>query len=118
MTTFDSIRGIGPAIRRGLEELGIADAAVLAGADVATLVKVRGISPARAESFIAQARALVTDANSVPDAAPRAKKDKKAAKGKTAKTSTGKKDKKAAKDKKVSAKKKGGKGKKKSKKKG
>lgn len=63
MSTLEKIPGIGPALRRGLDSLGIADAAALAKADVATITQVRGISPARAETFIAAAKGLAAAAD-------------------------------------------------------
>ncbi|PKQ10547.1 MAG: helix-hairpin-helix domain-containing protein [Alphaproteobacteria bacterium HGW-Alphaproteobacteria-1] len=63
MSTLENIPGIGPALRRGLDSLGITDAAALAKADVATITQVRGISPARAETFIASAKRLAAAAD-------------------------------------------------------
>ena len=58
MSKLEDIAGIGPALRHGLESLGITDPAGLAAAEVTVLTQVRGISPARAAAFIAAARAL------------------------------------------------------------
>jgi Holliday junction resolvasome RuvABC DNA-binding subunit len=110
MSTLENIPGIGPALRRGLDTLGIADAAALAKADVATITQVRGISAARAETFIAAAKRLAAAADpeqgarETETATPRSpdKKSKAADKSKGAKKEAAKpktKEKKSGKDK-------------------
>jgi hypothetical protein len=110
MSTLENIPGIGPALRRGLDTLGIADAAALAKADVATITQVRGISPARAETFIAAAKRLAAAADPAqgaletetarpksPDKTSKAADKSKGAKKKAAKPKP--KEKKSGKDK-------------------
>ncbi|MET4130585.1 helix-hairpin-helix domain-containing protein [Roseovarius sp. MBR-6] len=112
MSTLENIPGIGPALRRGLDTLGIADAAALAKTDVATITQVRGISPARAETFIAAAKRLAAAADPAqaareietetakpksPDKTSKAADTSKGTKKKAAKPKT--KEKKSGKDK-------------------
>ncbi|MBE0453318.1 helix-hairpin-helix domain-containing protein [Roseovarius autotrophicus] len=108
MSTLEDIGGIGPALRRALEDLGISDPAALAAADAATLTQVRGISPERAARFIAEAQTFVSPSvATAPDAAPakakgktkNSKKDRAGKKGKADKD--GKKNKKKDKDRKA-----------------
>jgi hypothetical protein len=96
-------------MRASLEALGIRDIADLARAEAATLTQVRGISPARAEAFLAAARATSAPAEPVAtDPVPIRGKDKTGAKKDKASKGKGKgkgkkknksKDKKAAKSK-------------------
>ena len=99
MTRLQDIHGIGPALRSGLEKLGITDVPALAAADVATLTQVRGISLARAQTFIATAQTIVQAiGNTAAPAAPEPKpSESKAAskKGGKAEKPRGKKAKKA-----------------------
>jgi len=114
MSTLDTIPGIGPAMRASLEALGIRDIADLARAEAATLTQVRGISPTRAEAFVARAREMGGAARPAAAEAPaqetgpakaKAKgKDKGGKKADKPKDKKKDKDKKKAKDKKKSAK--------------
>lgn len=69
MSDLKEIPGVGPAIALGLADIGITTTQGLSKADVATLTKVRGISEARAERFIAVAKMVVVSPE-IPEAAP------------------------------------------------
>lgn len=69
MSDLNDIPGVGPAIALGLADIGITTTQDLSNADVATLTKVRGISEARAERFIAVAKIVVVRPE-IPEAAP------------------------------------------------
>jgi hypothetical protein len=56
MSRFAEISGIGPALEDRLVENGITDIESLAAADPAVLAGIRGVTPARAESYQSQAR--------------------------------------------------------------
>ncbi|SEM27187.1 Helix-hairpin-helix domain-containing protein [Roseovarius azorensis] len=58
MAPIDNIRGIGPATLAGLAEIGVTSTKALAASDVARLTRVRGISAARAETYIAAAKQM------------------------------------------------------------
>jgi len=71
LSSLTDIRGIGPALARAIEALGIAGPEALATTAPATLTQVRGISLARAQGFIAAARALTQSAPDAPTPTPK-----------------------------------------------
>ncbi len=76
MSDINDIPGVGPAIALGLADIGITTTQELSSADVATLTKVRGISEARAERFIAVAK-MVLVSPEMPETAPVTPKEAK-----------------------------------------
>jgi Holliday junction resolvasome RuvABC DNA-binding subunit len=107
MSDLHDIPGVGPAIALGLADIGITTTQDLSKADVATLTKVRGISEARAERFIAVAKMVIASPDA-PKAVPVSSEkpeDSKPSKDKSKSKKDGgkksKKDKKTKKEKKA-----------------
>lgn len=86
MASPDQIPGIGPALRAALADIGITSTQDLATADAARLTQLRGISPGRAETFIAAAKSIAQgDAGASATDPGAAKKNGKAEKKKAQK---------------------------------
>ncbi len=79
MASIENIPGIGPATRAGLAEIGVTSTSELAASDVANLTRVRGISAARAEAFIAMANEMASGEDSAAATEPKKSKPKKKA---------------------------------------
>ena len=79
MASIENIPGIGPATRAGLAAIGITSTRALATSDVASLTRVRGISAARAEAFIAIANEMSLDEDTTSATKPKKTKSRKKA---------------------------------------
>src|SRR6056297_2995437 len=105
VASLTDIRGIGPAMARALDALGITGPETLARATPATLTEVRGISPGRAQGFIAAAQALTQARDTPPAPRPARPAPAKPVTGQTDKTKAGAATGKAGKTKETSKKK-------------
>lgn len=106
MSELRRVRGIGPVLAGRLIEIGVSTLTDLAGAEGAVLTKVNGVSPTKAQSFRADAVALIETA------AIAAKEDKARKKKKTRKKAVEKFEKKLKKGGKEGRQEKGEKGRK------